>query len=114
MSDHNPTADRPYKDSDTSGHPIEKNLKSGATWMRALYMLISCVLLGVAHVVGTVIVVLGFFWVLITGEVNRQVQQAGQTLANYVYEIVRFLTFNTDVRPFPLGGDWPSAKREES
>ena len=77
-------------------------------------MLISCILLGLAHMVGTVVVVLGFFWVLFTGEVNRQVQQVGQSLANYVYEIVRFLTFNTDVRPFPLGGDWPSEKRPES
>ena len=73
-------------------------------------MLISCVLVSIASLVGSVVVVLGFFWVLFTGEVNRQIQQVGQSLAGYIYEIIRYLTFNTDQKPFPLGGDWPSSE----
>ena len=29
-----------------------------------------------------------------------------------MYEIVRFLTFNTDDKPFPFGGAWPVADSE--
>ena len=75
-------------------------------------MVICYMLAGIASFVGTFVVVLGFLWLLFTGEVNRQIQQVGQSIAAYVYEIVRYLTFNTDERPFPLGGDWPSGKAE--
>ncbi len=109
MSDDNPPADDAHVADNESGSPLEKNLKSGATWMRFLFMLISAVLVSVASMVGSLVVVLGFFWVLFTGEVNRQIQQVGQSLASYIYEIIRYLTFNSDVKPFPLGGAWPSA-----
>ena len=71
-------------------------------------MLISSVLASIAIMVGSVIVVLGFFYVLFNGEVNQQVRQAGQSVARYIYQIARYLTFNSDEKPFPLGGDWPS------
>jgi hypothetical protein len=38
----------------------------------------------------------------------------GQSLARYIYENVRYLTFNTDERPFPFGGKWPSARSDHS
>jgi hypothetical protein len=67
----------------------------------------------VAFLAGSLIVGLGFFWVLFTGEVNRQIQQAGQSLASYMYNIARYLTFNTDEKPFPLGGEWPTSETTE-
>jgi hypothetical protein len=113
MSDESPPADHAFVEDNETGNPIEKNLRSGTTWLRFLFMLVSCVLAGVATFAGTVIVVIGFFYVLITGEVNRQVQEAGQSVATYLYNIFRFLTFNTDEKPFPLGGEWPSSTVED-
>ena len=113
MSNDNPPADHAFVDDNKTGNPIEENLKSGATWMRGLFMLVSCVLASVAMFVGSVIVVLGFFYVLFTGEVNQQIKVAGQSVAAYIYKIARYLTFNTDEKPFPLGGEWPSGSREE-
>ncbi len=113
MNDDGSAADGTIAGDNKTGNPLEENLKSGTTWMRCLFMLISGVLGSVASLAGSVIVVLGFFWVLFTGEVNRQVQQAGQSVASYIYGIIRYLTFNTDVKPFPLGGEWPSGKPTE-
>tara|TARA_R110002096_G_scaffold22547_7_gene72292 strand:- start:605 stop:949 length:345 start_codon:yes stop_codon:yes gene_type:complete len=113
MSDDNPPADHAFVDDDEKKHALEQNLKSGVTWLRGLFMLISCLLISVASAVGTLIVILGFFWVLFSGEVNRQLQQAGQSLASYIYEIIRYLTFNSDERPFPLGGEWPSVQQDD-
>lgn len=112
MSEDNPAVDDATVEGNPSGHAIEENLKSRATWMRCLFMLISYVFLTIASLVGTVVVVLGFFWVLFSGETNRQVQQVGQSIASYVYEIIRYLTFNSDDKPFPLGGEWPSAGKD--
>ena len=109
MTDQNPPADDSFVDSNETGaRPIEENLKSRATWTRLLFMVISGILVSLASFVGSFVVVFGFLWLLFTGEVNRSLQQVGQSLASYIYEIVRYLTFNTDDRPFPLGGEWPS------
>ena len=110
MSDTNPPADHAFVDEKSSGRPMEENLKSRATWKRLLFMVISYILISLASLVGTFIVVFGFLWVLFTGEVNRELKQVGQSLAAYIYENVRFLTFNTDDKPFPLGNPWPSGE----
>jgi len=112
MSNDNPPADHAFVDDNKAGNPIEENIKSGTTWLRCLFILISCVLACVALFAGSVIVVLGFFYVLFTGEVNVQIREAGQSVAAYIYNIARYMTFNTDVRPFPLGGEWPSGSSE--
>ena len=108
MNEQNPPADDAFGEESGPARPLEENLKSRATWMRLLFMVICCVLVGLASFVGTFVVAFGFLWLLFTGEVNRSIQQVGQSIATYIYEIVRYLTFNTDERPFPLGGEWPS------
>ena len=92
--------------------PIEDNLKSRSTWTRLLFMVICSFLISLAGFVVTFVVVLGFIWVFFTGETNRQIREVGQRLASYIFEIIRYLTFNTEQRPFPLGGEWPSGKTE--
>ncbi len=118
MSHENPPADHLIADdkpeASEAGVPIEENIKSRSTWMRLLFMAMFYVLATLASAVGSVVVVLGFFWVLFTGEKNRQLQQAGQVVAGYIYEIIRYLTFNTDEKPFPFGSDMPPPVSDET
>jgi hypothetical protein len=109
MSDDKPPADHVISDSPEAGIPIEENIKSRSTWLRLLFMFVFYVIGTVTPAVLSVVVVLGFFWVLFTGEKNAQLQQVGQVIAAYLYEIVRYLTFNTEDKPFPFGNDLPSA-----
>ncbi len=112
MSNDNPTIDQVAEDGAESGK-MEENLKSRTTWLRLLFMLIFGLIISLTGMVGTVIVVLGFFWVLFTGEVNRELRQIGQAIATYMFEIIRYMTFNTDDKPFPFGGSWPSGEPED-
>jgi hypothetical protein len=112
MTDSNPPADDALMGDEEAGKPVEENIKSRATWTRLLFMLLSCIFVYLAAMVGVVIVVFGFLWLLFTGEVNRELRGVGQSIASYIYESVRFLTFNTDERPFPFGGQWPSAEAD--
>ena len=48
-----------------------------------------------------------FFWVLFTGETNQKLQEFGKSLATYTNQIILYLTFNTEERPFPFDVDWP-------
>ena len=113
MGDENPSVDQVKTEDREKNSELEDNLKSRDTWLRLVFMVIYYVIISLASLVGCVVVALGFLWVLVTGEVNRQLKQVGQSLAGYIYEIVRYLTFNTDQKPFPFGGDWPSGTSDE-
>ena len=113
MTDTNPPADHGFVDEQGAGRPVEENLKSRATWTRLLFIALCFVQIWLASMVGTAVIVLGFLMVLFTGEVNRELRGIGQSIAMYVYENVRYLTFNTDDRPFPFGNPWPSAESDE-
>lgn len=113
MVDQNPTVDQVETGDNGGSSGLEEHIKSRSTWLRLLFMLIFYVLISLASLVGTFVVIVGFFWVLFTGEVNQQLRQVGQGIAAYMYEIIRYLTFNTDDKPFPFGREWPSTAADE-
>ena len=112
MSDNNPTVDQ-IDVEDVDNGQLEKNLKSRAVWLRLVFMCVFGLFAGLAGMVGSVVVVLGFLWLLFTGEANRELRQVGQSIAMYIFEIFRYLTLNTDDKPFPFGGAWPSEETED-
>ena len=112
VSNDNPTVDQVNVE-DADNGKIEQNLKSRTTWLRLLFMCIYGLLAGLACMVASVVVVLGFLMVLFTGKVNQELRQLGQGIASYLFQIVRYLTFNTDDKPFPFGTGWPSETSED-
>lgn len=88
--------------------PLEENIKSRSTWHRLFFMLVVAFLYGISRVVLGAVVLIQFFWVLFNGETNDNLKQFGQQLATYTYQIVRYLTYNTEERPFPFDLDWPN------
>ena len=85
---------------------ITENLKQQSTWMRGLYMLLFAVLYSLAEFVLIAVVVLQFLLKLFTGETNPRLLKLGQSLATYIYQIIKFLTFNSEYQPYPFGA-WP-------
>ena len=90
---------------------LSNNLKSKHIWLRLFFMFVVILLYSVSRVVVTAVVVLQFFWVLFTGENNENLQNLGKALAVYTYQIVLYLTFNTEQRPFPFDLNWPTNDR---
>lgn len=89
---------------------VEENIKTKSTWIRLLYMIVFGSIYALTRIVVFAIVVLQFFWLLFTGDPNRRLTETGQSFATYTYQLVRYLTFNTEERPFPFDDDWPSTK----
>ena len=101
----------PVSDKDDSQEPVKSftsNIKSRSTWLRLFFMLVVFLLYGVSRIVMGAVVVLQFFWLLFTGGTNKKLQHLGQTLATYTYQIILYLTFNSEKRPFPFDTDWPA------
>ena len=91
---------------------LERNVRSKSTWIRLAYMIVMAIAWSIAVFVTSAVVVLNFLYLLLTGKTNSRLNEFGQSLASYLYQIVRFMTFNTDTRPFPIDAEWPSTKEE--
>jgi hypothetical protein len=99
-------------ESPEQSRPIEEHLKARSTWLRLLFMLVMAVCYAVTRLVVIVVVVLQFLHVLFTGQTNPRLKDLGLSLARYVYQILEYLTFNSEVRPFPFDSEWPASRQD--
>ncbi len=81
---------------------IKANLLSTSFWIRVLFMLIFALVLWALWLAVIVICVVQTVIVLITGEINEQLQKLGAIAANYLSQIVSFMVFATEEKPFPF------------
>jgi len=80
---------------------------SGTVWKRGLYILLFAFLLGVAKFVTFVVVMLQLILMVLNNTPNTQLLVFGQSLSTYTYQMMLFLTFNSEVQPYPFS-EWPS------
>lgn len=69
---------------------------------RFLLMVFFIVMLGVVRFVLWAILLVQFLSHLTAGKVHPSVTRAGASVADYVYRIWLFLTYNTEMTPFPF------------
>ncbi len=75
-------------------------------WLRGLYMLLFGLLYSVAEVVLWTVVLVQFIYRIFNDETQPRLLELGASVAQYIYQVLRFLSFNTEVMPFPFS-DWP-------
>ncbi len=86
---------------------IRASLTKTSTWTRLIYMILFGVAFNVAEMVIAVVAVVQFFTVLLGGEgPNRRLQDFGGALGAYLRQVISFLTYESDEKPFPIGA-WP-------
>jgi len=85
---------------------LKQRLTAGTTWMRGLYIVIFAVIFGVTEVVLWAVVVFQFLLALFRGEANARLLTFCLSLAAFIYQMVAFMTFSSDEKPFPFG-PWP-------
>lgn len=82
-------------------------------WLRGLFMLLFCVIMhGVSFLI-VLIAIFQFVWDLFASLPNEQLQNFTKSLNRYFYLIINYLTFNTEVKPFPFTS-WPHDPKDES
>jgi len=78
-------------------------------WIRLLLMgLMYVILFSLVQFIVTITLLLQWVLVLFTGEPNSRLQRFTKGLNRYSYQILEFINFNSDTRPFPLS-DWPES-----
>lgn len=89
---------------------LREHLTTRATWIRGLYMLLFVLIYSLAELVLVAVVIFQFIARLVTGQVNERLQEFGQQLSRYFYDMLRFFTFNSEEKPYPFA---PWNKGEE-
>ncbi|WP_062269958.1 DUF4389 domain-containing protein [Endozoicomonas arenosclerae] len=85
------------------------NLKSESRWLRLLFMVLFYM---VANLAGLLILVISVVQVahgFIKTEPNSRLLEFSSGLNQYFYQIIQFMTYNSDTKPYPFS-DWPEQK----
>jgi len=77
-------------------------------WTRILFTALFWVIFYISQMIVFAVVLAQAGFVLLTGTPNHHLLVLGDRLAHYVQEILRYVTFNTDLRPFPFA-DFPES-----
>ncbi len=92
---------------------VKENIKSQSTWIRGLYMLLYIVFATLADIILFAVILFQFLLQLFTGETNERLRKLGQGLSTYIYQVLQFLSFNSDYHPYPFGA-WPKGEPRPS
>lgn len=92
---------------------LKSNITSSKHWLRLFFMLIFAAILQLASMVMGVLVIAQFLFSLLTGNDNLPLRRFGHSLSTYIYDTLRFLTYNDEEKPFPFS-DWPSSSSDSS
>ncbi len=86
---------------------LQNRLIARATWIRALYMILFAVFAKLAALVIAAVVIVQFLFALFGGAPLARLSDFGSSLAAYLRELVAYLVYASETRPFPFG-PWPA------
>jgi len=88
---------------------IKQSIESDAFWLKTLFIILFSVVYRILDVVVLFLVLVQWGFSLATGQVNPALSQFSAGLANYIAQIVQYVTGNVETKPFPFT-DWPTSK----
>lgn len=85
---------------------LKDSLTASETWVRGFYIVLFALIYSVAELVLVAIVLFQFLMALLTRQTNDRLLDLGDDLSIFQYQILQFVTYNSDEKPFPFG-PWP-------
>ncbi|PSJ18405.1 DUF4389 domain-containing protein [Nitrosomonas supralitoralis] len=85
---------------------IKQRLQNKYFWQRGLYILFFIFIYGLSNSLIIAIVLFQYVTLIVTGKTNPLLLGFSQNLSAYIHQIISFLSFNADLRPFPFSA-WP-------
>ena len=81
---------------------MSQNYENKNAWMRVLFVVLFWIVFYVTQLVIAAVVVAQCAFTIFSGKPNHNLLKFGDMLAKYIKDILRYVTFNTDERPFPF------------
>ena len=92
---------------------IKERLKDENFWLRLPFMLLFFFAWRLAELVLLGVIFVQVVFRLFKGEPQEQLLQLGSQLTFFSYQTFRYLTFNSEAKPFPFA-DWPKAEAADN
>lgn len=87
---------------------IKEHAKNVDTWVRGLFILIFAIIFYFLYLIIGLLVVFQFFTKVLTGGLNDNLLQFSRGMTRYVEQILLYITFHSEERPFPFS-PWPGS-----
>ena len=87
---------------------LRNNLLDSNHWLRIVFMVCFAFAAWVVTILLGVLVLVQLLITLVAGNPNPNLQKSGYQLVRYLEQILQYLLYNTDEKPFPIT-DFPSA-----
>ncbi|MBK7493413.1 MAG: DUF4389 domain-containing protein [Nitrosomonas sp.] len=87
---------------------IKQRIQKRENWQRGLFMFFFMFIYGFSNSLVIGILFFQFVTLILTGKTNEFLLGFSQSLSIYIHQIINFLTFNSEQRPFPFS-TWPNA-----
>lgn len=88
---------------------LKEKLSVKSKWVRLLYMTLFLIIACLVKFTVLFITAFQFIAVLFTDHPNNLLLEFGEPLSIYIGQIFRFLSYNTEVKPYPFSS-WPAQK----
>jgi len=85
---------------------VKESLKEKSSWLRLLFVILFVFICYVALGLIALVMLFQILYTLITGKPNEKVLPFSRQLTAYIRDILHYLTYSTEERPFPFS-DWP-------
>lgn len=85
----------------------EKINKEG--WIRGIYMVIFFVIYYILWMLMMAVSIFQFISTIFFKESNKNLENFGESIGLYSYEIIRFVSYGTEKKPYPFD-TWPTSK----
>ena len=92
---------------------LKTRLLSAEHWLRFLFMALFVIIAFAASYVVLLLIIVQFVFALFSGNSDEKLRVFGASLSKYLFQILSFLTYNSEQKPYPFA-DWPEVDSEES
>ena len=92
----------PEPDAEPAQGPAPKPYADRRHWLRGLFMLLFVVFYNVAEALALLVALFQFLHTLVTGTRNERLLDFGEYLSRYIYDVMAYLTYQSEDRPFPF------------
>jgi len=86
----------------------QNNIKSESFWLRSLFMVLFFIVYRIMDILVLLVALSQWIYVLLTGDANASLGRFAGGLAAYVAQIIQYLSYKTEEKPFPFS-DWPQS-----
>ena len=83
---------------------LKNNIKNTNQWIRIAQMILFIIILYITMMVVGGVILVQVLFALITGSDNQHLRQFAVDVTRYINQILLFLTYNSEDKPFPFKG----------